>query len=57
MVGVLGWNRHIVCPPLTTGASLMFSLISLPPASHLHKGCSNAALPIQFQLVSSLGQV
>lgn len=47
-----GWNTHTMCPPLTTGTSL----ITVPPASHLHTGCSNAASAILFQLVSSLGQ-
>lgn len=55
-VGMLSWNIHTVCPSLITGVSLIFSLISVPPASHLHRRCSNTASTILFQLVSSLGQ-
>lgn len=32
-----GWNTHTVCPPLTTGTSLIFSLMSL---CHQHHTCT-----------------
>lgn len=42
-VGTLGWNIHTVCPPLTSGTSLIFSLISL---CHQHPTCTAGAVTL-----------
>lgn len=55
-VGMLGWNIHTVCPPHHRYITDLQFNLSVPPASHLHRRCSNSALTTLFQLVSSLGQ-